>query len=190
MCVILGKEGKDMKENEIGAIGEKGGIGRVYRATVISNYFVEKGFQSGCSLTPMQINKLTSISHGYFLALTGQPLIGDPVEAWEYGPVVRSVYERYRLHGRYPVHAVSFQSELECQQFQALQDDLNAQHVLEGVWMGYGAMTGFQLSEISHEPGTPWFAVWHEQDGKKHKNTVIPDALIQDYYLGQLGMPL
>lgn len=134
----------------------------------------------------MQINKLTSIAHGYFMALTGQPLIGEAIEAWEYGPVIRTIYELFRMHGRHPVHAISLHSELECQQYQALKKDMNAQHVLEGVWMGYGDMSGYQLSEISHEPGTPWFQVWHELDGKRHRNTVIPDCLIRDYYLSQL----
>jgi uncharacterized phage-associated protein len=166
-----------MKENE---------IKRVYKAAVIGNYFVEKGVENGAALTPMQINKLTSISHGFYLALTGEPLIGEPIEAWEYGPVVRTVYELFRPYGRTQVHACTFQCDIECRQFLALKEDQDAKHVLEGVWMGYGQLSGYQLSAISHEQGTPWSKVWHEQGGKKHRNTIIPDYLLRDYYAGQL----
>ena len=158
----------------------------VYKGTVIANYFIELGAEYGSPLTPMAANKLTSIAHGFFMALTGAPLIGEPVEAWQYGPVVRTVYELLRPHGRSPIYSCSFQDELECNQFQALKLDTDALHVIHGVWLGYGTMSGYQLSEISHEPGTPWHQVWHEQGGKERRNTVIPDGLIRDYYADQL----
>ncbi len=46
------------------------------------------------------------------------------------------------------------------------------------IWEIYGSLTAFQLSELTHKPGTPWYKIWFENGGSKRKGVDIPDALI------------
>lgn len=52
--------------------------------------------------TAMQLQKFLYYSQGCHLALHGQPLFEEPIEAWEKGPVVRKVFERHRGKRKIP----------------------------------------------------------------------------------------
>ena len=57
--------------------------------------------------TPMHIIKLVYLSHGWMLGLHDTPLLWEPVEAWQYGPVVPSVYHLYKGWGGRTHHRCS-----------------------------------------------------------------------------------
>ena len=63
---------------------------------LVADYFIAR---SGGRLTPLQVIKLTYIAHGYSLAINGEPLVDEAVEAWRYGPVVPSVYYGAKKYG-------------------------------------------------------------------------------------------
>lgn len=44
-------------------------------------------------LTHMKLQKLLYYCQGFYLAINGDHLFSDEIEAWQHGPVVRSVYE-------------------------------------------------------------------------------------------------
>ena len=119
-------------------------------------------------LTPMQVIKLVYISHGWMLGLLDQPLISETVEAWRYGPVVRSVYRKYR---KYRGNPIDQQGARHDEQLHAQQRNL-----IDQVFQGYGRYSGIQLSGLTHQPGTPWAIAW------QHGMNIIPNELIQDHY--------
>ena len=61
-------------------------------------------------MNPMKLQKLLYYCQGYSLGLTGQPLFGDPIEAWQYGTVVRRVYKEYQDYKGlcFPLNLVKF----------------------------------------------------------------------------------
>ena len=65
----------------------------------IANYFIKKPFEDGTELTPMKLLKLVYAAHGWHLDLAGEPLIGERVEPWKYGPVVPSAYDEFKDYG-------------------------------------------------------------------------------------------
>ncbi len=70
-----------------------------YPAAAIANEFLELARAEGRPLTPMHIQKLIYFAHGWNLALTGEPLIRERVEAWDYGPVIRALYGELKVFG-------------------------------------------------------------------------------------------
>lgn len=134
----------------------------------VSERFLHRAADSGCALTPMQVIKLVYISHGWMLGLLDQPLIFETVEAWRYGPVVRSVYRKYRTYRANPIAETG---ELHDGQLHPQQ-----QQLIDQVFDGYGEYTGIELSRLTHQPGTPWAIAW--QAGM----STIPDELIKDHY--------
>lgn len=120
--------------------------------------------------TPMHLIKLVYISHGWMLGIHDRPLINEPVEAWTYGPVVPSVYHRYKAFGGDPVTVVPVDRSGE------LGDDQRA--LIEEVVEAYRDYTALQLSNITHRAGTPWDVARREYG----IGTIIPNELIRDYY--------
>lgn len=47
-------------------------------------------------LTNLKLQKLLYYQQGYHLAMFGEPLFDERIEAWLYGPVVPVVYDRYK----------------------------------------------------------------------------------------------
>ena len=59
-------------------------------------------------LTPMEVNKLVYISHGWMLALHDESLISEKIEAWKHGPVIPSLYHKFKMYGAEPIDALGY----------------------------------------------------------------------------------
>ena len=51
----------------------------------------------------MKIIKLVYIAHGHYLAKNDSPLFTEKVEAWDYGPVIPSLYHEFKIYGAFPI---------------------------------------------------------------------------------------
>ena len=120
--------------------------------------------------TPMHVLKLVYISHGWMLGLYGRSLINEPAEAWRYGPVVPSIYYRYRSFRGDPITTEPVDRSAE---FDDEQRD-----VIQQVHSIYGTFTAMQLSALTHKPDTPWDTT-RRQYGI---GAIIPNELIESYY--------
>lgn len=138
-------------------------------AIEVANWFVE---YSGYTKTPMQIQKLTYIAHGYMLGIHGVPLVRDQAEAWERGPVFSDVYHKFKRWKFNPIGARTYSPA----PFTTKQ-----QEVMENVFASYGRFCGYYLSDITHnnsETTTPWRQCYVE--GVRH--APISDDITKEYY--------
>lgn len=139
-------------------------------ARVVANRFLDLANAEQRALTPMQLLKLVYIAHGWMLGLTGRPLIDQKVEAWQYGPVVRDVYNATRNFGRNAVvgHLASMAGTLADEE----------RSIVDQVFSLYKHMDGIALSNITHRADTPWAKTYTAgQFG-----TTIPNDLIAEHY--------
>ena len=120
--------------------------------------------------TPMHVLKLVYISHGWTLGLYGRSLINEPAEAWRYGPVVPSVYHRYKSFRGDPITTEPVDRS------DAFDDE--QRDIVEQVHEAYGDFTALQLSALTHKPGTPWDITYREYG----VGVIIRNELIRDYY--------
>lgn len=162
-----------------------------HSALVIANEFIKRGRQSDPprSLTNMQLQKLVYLAHGWNLAVTGEALIEDRVEAWEFGPVVRRLYDALKGYGRREVTRYirwGDDTPFPYDDDEAAFDDLLPAEVevLDRVWQEYGSFKAFQLSALTHEAGTPWKDAYFP-----HENRVIRNDAIQEHFV-RLADPL
>ena len=118
----------------------------------------------------MRLQKLIYISHGWMLALHDKPLFTDSPEAWQYGPVVPSVYQQYKQFGGNTITDIPL---VEPEGFSAEETNL-----MRGVWEGYRGYSAIQLSALTHQPNTPW-AITRQLSGP---GTPISDDLIKEHY--------
>lgn len=158
-----------------------------YTAKAIANFFLDIAKKEKTHITPLKIQKLVYISHGWYLALTnGQPLIDDEyVEAWQYGPVFPSLYHEFKHYGRATIanHATDITfagDDFEISTPRIKENDVDTQDLLNKIWEVYGNFTGLQLSNITHATDTPWESTQREHKGMR--NVHIPNGLINEYY--------
>ncbi len=157
-----------------------------YSAKAIANYFIVKYGKYG--LSPLKLQKLVYIAHGWYLALSdGEPLIDDEyAEAWQYGPVFPSLYYEFKDFGPKRItrkaEDVTFSDDEDVEFFvpEIQGDDDRTRKLLDRVWDVYRKFTAGQLSSLTHADGTPWHQVRRESPGMR--NVHIPNELIRTHY--------
>lgn len=141
-----------------------------YSSLSVANAFIELAKNEGKALTNMQLQKLVFFAHGYTLAFLDRELTSDTIKAWTFGPVYSLLYNTLRIYGRNPIQESLPGIPEVAQNSSELQ-------VIESVWNAYKFHSAYQLSNISHNIGSPWHQVWNSD-----KFGEIPDSITRDYY--------
>lgn len=160
----------------------------MYNPLAIANYFIELAKKEDKLISPMKLQKLVYFAHGWCLALADKPLINEKIEAWQYGPVVSSLYREFKKYGNEGITspAVEFKhlGDFKFANIIPTVEDNDVKKLLEKIWEIYGGYTGWQLSNATHLEGTPWSEIWGK-DGVP-SNTDIPDEKIKDFFKKQM----
>ena len=160
-----------------------------YSAKAIANYFLKKHGKEG--ITPLKIQKLVYIAHGWYLAYHKKPLVSDEYpEAWPYGPVFPSLYHEFKHRGRLPIMNLATDAYVDSRGRlvertpKTPKEHKETLEFLEEIWEVYGKYSGLDLSEMCHKDKTPW-ATTREDDPRENVN--IRDEVIQRYYEDRLA---
>ncbi|MCA6080406.1 MAG: DUF4065 domain-containing protein [Endomicrobium sp.] len=73
-------------------------------------------------ISHLKLQKLLFYCQAYHLSISGEPLFEDDILAWDYGPVVRSVYENYKKHDS---SIISVKKELKSEDISATSNLAN-----------------------------------------------------------------
>ena len=132
----------------------------------VANYFITKSTITGKPVTLLQRIKLVYLSHAWHLGLTdGTPLLNEPIVAWQYGPVVESVYKDFKAYKSNPINqeATYF---LNGKNLPYTLQDASLTTLLDKIWDIYQDWSGIDLSALTHQANTPWDMTWNKQNGK------------------------
>ena len=144
-----------------------------YNAIKIANAFIAKDAQDGgAGLTPMQLIKLVYIAHGWSFVFNNGPLLNETAQAWQYGPVVPSLYAAVSPFRGQPI-SVALPGDNDPTPL-----DPRSCELVDAVYDRYKHLSGTQLSALTHQPNTPWSIVWAQAG----RNAPIPDPLIEQHY--------
>lgn len=150
-----------------------------YDVRAVANYYLRKSWEEEIDIDPMKLQKLVFLAHGWNLGIHGRPLVKQPVEAWQYGPVFYDLYREFRDFGRAPIdHLAGAPGARD-----SLPDyDQESRQVLDMVWDRHKGFSGSDLSAMTHQAGTPWHRVSEKFDGRIPRNENIPNSLIREHY--------
>jgi len=104
---------------------------------------------SDWSLTNLSLQKLLYIAHMVHLGTRGEPFIKDSFEAWDYGPVLPSLYHQVKIFGSAPIRNI-FRSVKD------LREDGKAAEWLDEAYEGLGDLRPSQLVAITHREKGAW----------------------------------
>ncbi|WP_082923221.1 Panacea domain-containing protein [Flavobacterium succinicans] len=146
-------------------------LNKMYNCFDIADYFVRKAKEEGQGVDPMKLLKLTYIAHGWYLGFKDKPLFLNQVQAWKHGTVIPELYHVIKRYGSGYVDKSTLELYTENKIKKEDESFLNA------IWNQYKQFSGGQLSDKTHEEGTPWQTSYNGLH-----NVTIPTERIKEYY--------
>lgn len=136
----------------------------------VADEFLRLASAEGRRLNAISLIKLCVIPNGWSLARTGEPLFGEPIEAWAYGPNVPQLYHALAHWGTRPIErGASGPSRI----------DRSRAELVKAVHASYGNLPQSALQGLTNRAGTPWAITREDADGPRE----IPSALTRAHYL-------
>lgn len=155
------------------------GVVMAYELDDVVNWFLAKE-----SMTPKKLQKLLYYAYSWTLTLENDDvkslenkLFDEDFEAWVHGPVIREVYDMFRVYGykeidQYEGTIPRFSEDIE--------------EILEDVWDVYGHYNGNELESITHQE-SPWLNARKGYSVLERCNEVIKDEDIFNCYIQRVG---
>lgn len=156
----------------------------MHDARAIANFLLDYGDSRGRRVTLLPLLKIIYFAHGWHLAKFSAPLIQNEFEAWEFGPVVRVVYDALKGSRREPIQKRALRVDPITGIKSLVRYNLTG---LEQAFLGeifdlYSQIEPMKLSEMTHLPGSPWYCVWHAPKGTATPGMVIKNNEIKSYF--------
>lgn len=124
-------------------------------------------------ISHLKLQKLLYYAQGYSLAFLDRPIFDEPIECWQHGPVVKTIYHAYKHYGRKPIPPAIVN----------LQVFSNEEViVLSCVANEYGQHSAWKLRNMTHCE-EPW------RLAKSEYCSDIPVESIKRYFKDKLEMP-
>lgn len=114
--------------------------------------------QLGDAMTNLRLQKMLYFAQGWSLTRLGKPLFEEPIEAWQYGPVVPACYGWYSGFGRnFLTSDMPPREAFTTEEYELLLD----------TWAELSKYSTSQLVTMTHEKGTPWDRVWNHSGSRE-----------------------
>lgn len=137
---------------------------------VAALFIVIRGMKNEDAMTSMRINMLLYFSHGYHLQRFNTTLFDEKIHAWQYGPIVESIYRKYQPFGQSAITKTS-------PDFNRTNISSKEIDFLFDVYKELGRYSTSCLVEMSCKTGTPWARTYEHGE----VNTIeVP--LIKEYF--------
>jgi uncharacterized phage-associated protein len=138
----------------------------------IADYFLSQtDEEAGDLISNLKIQKLVYYAQGFHLALYGEPLFDDTIEAWAHGPVVPGLYHRFKDYGS---SLIPRPTDIDFGKYSQQTIEL-----LDEVYSVYGQYAPWKLRNMTHEE-SPWIEAFDE-DNKVPNGNISTDTL-RDYF--------
>lgn len=123
---------------------------------------VAKYILSKIECTQLKLQKLVYLCFADYLCETGKELFSDKIYAFKYGPVVDSVYKRYKGYG---YKAIEEEGDIDSENIAEMparsrilfaEEGTEKLLSIEKTLDKYGKLSATKLVELTHKGNTPW----------------------------------
>lgn len=162
-----------------------------YDGRAIANHFIELAHADDRLLSKLEIQKQVFFAHGWHLALLQAPLVSQKFEAWEYGPVLRVVYEAFKGEGSRIIRKQAFNYDPLNNEYYLAKAKFTPEEriFLFQVYSYYSKYNGIELSLLTHEAESPWDKVWNNIDGDLRLGMRISNDEIATFFKSYMAKP-
>jgi uncharacterized phage-associated protein len=155
-----------------------------YDARAVANFLLDLGDARKLPVTQLFLYKILYFAHGWYLAKSGKPLITQDFEAWEYGPVVKILRDQFRKFGKGTIKTRAekldiFLDKRTIVEPRLTQDD---KEFIQSVFSAYQIYHAWELSEMTHEAGSPWDKIWNSSEPIARLGLRLTNAEIKAHF--------
>lgn len=135
----------------------------MFEALSIAKYAITKCVKDGCPISNLQLQKILYYIQKLFLG-RGKVAFYDKIEAWQFGPVVPTVYYRFCGYGAMPI-VMSYDTELT---------DAGAEDIkeIDRIIEEKRALPPWDLVAETHQKGGAWDYVYHNKSSGSKEITI------------------
>ncbi len=144
-----------------------------YKAIDIAKWFINKLHPE-----PLKLQKLLYFAQGFSYAFYDQELFPDDFEAWVHGPVIPSIYHKYKSYEYNPINI----------NYDVKEFDKDTLDLLEYVNRNYAKYDSKYLEEITHKE-EPWLMSRTGLDPDERCDKTIPKSNIAAYFTSYVFQP-
>ena len=147
-------------------------------ANDVGGYLTNKIIDEGRLPSIMQILKLAYIAQGFHLALEeGRPFFRENIYAWKYGPVISDLYYHLKGQESYDQDSHLMMTEIDVSNDPSFTE--RQKNILYVILKKYANLSGWDLSTLTHQAGTPWAITYEKQ---REDNSIIEIDLIREHF--------
>ncbi|MCA6072295.1 MAG: DUF4065 domain-containing protein [Endomicrobium sp.] len=133
-------------------------------AKIILNY---QNLESTLKISHLKLQKLLFYCQAYHLSILETPLFEENILAWDYGPVIHSVYKHYRKHDS---SIIPFKKGTHLEHLKS-----SSIGVISSVMGAYSKFSAIELMGMTHSE-RPW------QDAYASEDKIISQNHMKKYY--------
>jgi uncharacterized phage-associated protein len=158
----------------------------MYDPRTIANAIFDVGAERGLTFSHLQIQKLVYLAHGYHLRTTKKSLLTEQLEAWDLGPVSRTLYDALKTLGDEKMLKRIDRFDPIKRRSEPIRDidDLAAKKAVRKVVDIYGQWSAFDLVELTHSFGSPWQRTMSLAERRTNVGMKIEDETILNFFEG------
>lgn len=151
-------------------------------AIMVANTFISRYGQEG-SLDHLKLQKLIYYAYGWWLASCPQdmPLVSVKPQMWKLGPIFNPVYGAFAGSKHSTDLTVKKVGPFLGPDF-VETDDSKESRQIDWIWQRYGGYTSVELSDMAHEPGTPWYTIAQQHDFRVPRFFEMDDIANREYF--------
>lgn len=137
--------------------------------------------------THLKLQKLLYLFYCKYVKKYGRKPFDESFYAWPYGPVIKEVYDKYKVYGREVLEFEDDDVPIDKEEsfilsvssrFSKTKMHQEVVNILSEVIEEYGGFDAFTLVDITHSEGGPWDKVFRNGLGK---DKVISPELIEEH---------
>ncbi len=135
----------------------------------VAKLFLRWARENGDTITNLKLQKLLYYAQAWYLVNYHRRLFDDDIEAWDFGPVIKSIYRKWKGFDSKPIQYTPNGKE----------EDVFDKHQLEFLVEFYQVFSSFSSTAL--------VSMTHNEDPWKNtfehgKNKVIPPKDMREYY--------
>jgi uncharacterized phage-associated protein len=164
----------------------------MYEARKICNLLLSCYDARRFGLTNLRLNKMLYFIQAESLSGLPEGLVRNHFEAWEYGPVIRPVFDSFKRYENSWISAqATYLDYASGEQKIVPFEDLDKDHceLIKQIFDKYSSFTTNQLVTLSHVSGGPWDTVYRAYLADKTASPRISNDLIRRHYVtGEINL--
>lgn len=149
-------------------------MSRTVDAIDVSNYVIQYLKNHGQKINHLKLQKLLYYIEAWNMVFLNEPIFADRIEAWQHGPVIRSVWDHFKQY------SILYDELPLCKTCTCGMSD-EQRDIVNDVLDEYGDKTGYYLENLTHSE-EPW------QKARKTFNQIIDKQFMKQYYGARLNV--